>query len=202
MKGDVVEIQPFGDLPRRTLLLQAMPIRLEDGELAGAVVAQTDISDRVRAEAELRASEARFRTIADAMPQMVWSALPDGYHDYFNRQWYDFTGCPKGRRTASDGPTFFIREDQPEAWARWRHSLATGEDYEIQYRLRHHSGEYRWVLGRAVPVRDERGAHHPLDGHLHRHPRATHGAGRPGAQRARAARGRPPQGRVPRDARA
>jgi PAS domain S-box-containing protein len=157
VKGDVVEIQPFGDLPRRTLLLQAMPIRLEDGELAGAVVAQTDISDRVRAEAELRASEARFRTITNAMPQMVWSALPDGYHDYFNRQWYDYTGLPEGETDGERWADVFHPEDQPGTWSRWRHSLATGEDYEIHYRLRHHSGEYRWVLGRAVPVRDDRG---------------------------------------------
>ena len=156
--GDVVKIQPFGDGPRRTLLLQAMPIRLEDGELTGAVVAQTDISDRIRAEAELRASEARFRTITDAMPQMVWSTLPDGYHDYFNRQWYDYTGLPEGETDGERWANVFHPDDQPSAWARWRHSLATGEDYEIQYRLRHRSGEYRWVLGRAVPVRSERGA--------------------------------------------
>jgi PAS domain S-box-containing protein len=158
VQSDVVEIQPFGGLPRRTLLLQAMPIRLEEGgELAGAVAAQTDISDRVRAEAELRASEARFRTITNAMPQMVWSTLPDGHHDYFNRQWYAFTGLGEGETDGDGWAEVFHIEDQPVAWSRWRHSLATGDDYEIQYRLRHHSGEYRWVLGRAVPVRNERG---------------------------------------------
>ena len=44
----------------------------------------------------MRLSEAKFRTIADAMPQMVWSTLPDGYHDYYNQQWYDFTGAQAG----------------------------------------------------------------------------------------------------------
>ncbi len=51
----------------------------------------------------------------------------------------------------------FHPEDQDLAWARWRESLETGEPYEIEYRLRHHSGEYRWTLGRALPVRDESG---------------------------------------------
>lgn len=51
----------------------------------------------------------------------------------------------------------FHPDDQERAWARWRHSLRTGEPYEIEYRLRHHSGEYRWTLGRALPVRDEEG---------------------------------------------
>jgi PAS domain S-box-containing protein len=156
--GDVAEIQPFDGSPRRTLLLQAMPIRLQDGTVAGAVAAQTDISDRVRAEAELRASEARFRSITNAMPQMVWATLPDGHHDYFNRQWYDYTGLPEGSTDGEKWADVFHPDDQPRAWARWRHSLATGEDYEIQYRLRHQSGEYRWVLGRAVPVRDDAGA--------------------------------------------
>ncbi|MGY4516488.1 PAS domain-containing protein [Lysobacter sp. HA18] len=155
VRGDVVEIQPFGDLPRRTLLLQAMPIHLDDGKLNGAVLAQTDISDHVRAEVELRASEARFRTITNAMPQMVWSARPDGHADYFNRQWYEYTGTTEGDADGDKWARALHPDDQPDALARWTHSLATGEDYEVQYRLRHHSGEYRWVLGRAVPVRNE-----------------------------------------------
>jgi two-component sensor histidine kinase len=52
----------------------------------------------------------------------------------------------------------FHPDDQERAWEQWRHSLATGDPYEIEYRLRHHSGEYRWVLGRALPVRDPEGA--------------------------------------------
>src|SRR5207237_2816420 len=91
------------------------------------------------------------------MPQMVWSTQPDGAHDYYNAQWYVFTGVPAG---STDGEGWYARfapADQERAWARWRHSLKTGEPYEIEYRLRHHSGEYRWTLGRALPVRDENG---------------------------------------------
>ncbi|MFC5458602.1 hybrid sensor histidine kinase/response regulator [Massilia niabensis] len=103
-------------------------------------------------------SEAKFRTIANAMPQMVWSTLADGFHDYFNQQWYDFTGVPQGSTDGAGWNGIFHPDDQNAAWARWRHSLATGETYEIEYRLRHHSGQYRWVLGRALPVHDENGA--------------------------------------------
>jgi PAS domain-containing protein len=53
-------------------------------------------SERLRNEVALQESEAKFRTIADAMPQMVWSTLPDGYHDYYNQRWYDFTGTAEG----------------------------------------------------------------------------------------------------------
>src|SRR4051794_6966746 len=102
-------------------------------------------------------SRISFQQLADAMPQMVWSTLPDGAHDYYNEQWYQFTGAPVGSTDGEGWNDMFHPEDQERAWKRWRHSLATGEPYEIEYRLRHHSGEYRWTLGRALPVRSESG---------------------------------------------
>jgi len=113
--------------------------------------------ERKAFERALRESEAKFRTIANAMPQMVWSTLPDGYHDYYNDQWYEFTGVPYGSTYGEGWNDMFHPEDRALAWERWRHSLATGEPYEIEYRLRHHSGTYRWTLGRALPQRDENG---------------------------------------------
>ncbi|NNM76017.1 PAS domain-containing protein [Sphingomonas sp. ID1715] len=105
----------------------------------------------------MAAGQISFKQLADAMPQMVWSTLPDGLHDYYNAQWYAFTGVPEGSTDGEGWNGMFHPEDQERAWARWRHSLATGEPYEIEYRLRHHSGEYRWTLGRALPVRGEDG---------------------------------------------
>lgn len=124
----------------------------------GLAVFYRDISDRKRQEAELRDSNARFRAIADSMPQMVWSTLPDGFHDYYNARWYEFTGVPVGSTDGEAWNGMFHPEDQERAWNQWRHSLETGEPYEIEYRLRHHTGEYRWTLGRALPIRDEAGA--------------------------------------------
>lgn len=98
-----------------------------------------------------------FQQLADTMPQMVWSTLPDGAHDYYNEKWYAFTGAPVGSTDGEGWSGMFHPDDQERAWARWRHSLETGEPYEIEYRLRHHSGEYRWTLGRALAVRDEAG---------------------------------------------
>jgi PAS domain S-box-containing protein len=114
--------------------------------------------ERLRVAAALRESEAKFRTIADAMPQMVWSTLPDGYHDYYNEQWYRFTGVPPNSTDGDGWNDIFHPDDQDRAWLAWRASLATGNTYEIEYRLRHHGGGYRWVLGRALPVRNEDGA--------------------------------------------
>ncbi|WP_051242769.1 hybrid sensor histidine kinase/response regulator [Azohydromonas australica] len=158
VQGDLIEIEPFGAPGiRKAVLLRASPVRDPDGCIMGAVVAQMDITDRVRAEAELRASEAKLRIITDAMPQMVWSTRPDGFHDYYNRQWYAFTGVPEGSTNGEGWAGMFHPEDQRHAWERWRHSLDTGEPYEVEYRLRHCSGQYRWVLGRALPVRNDRG---------------------------------------------
>ncbi|WP_426035278.1 sensor histidine kinase [Cypionkella sp. TWP1-2-1b2] len=95
--------------------------------------------------------------IADAMPQMVWSTRPDGFHDYYNAGWYEFTGVPAGSTDGAGWNGMFHPDDQALAWKRWSHSLATGAPYEIEYRLRHHSGAYRWVLGRARAVRDDNG---------------------------------------------
>jgi len=105
----------------------------------------------------LAESEARFRAIADSMPQMVWSTRPDGFHDYYNARWYEFTGVPEGSTDGEGWSGMFHAEDQDRAWARWRHSLETGEPYEIEYRLRRHDGVYRWTLGRARPIRNEAG---------------------------------------------
>ncbi len=103
-------------------------------------------------------SEGRFRTLADTMPQMVWSTLPDGFHDYYNARWYDFTGMPQGSTDGAAWNGMFHPDDRERAWALWSQSLATGEPYQIEYRLRRHDGEYRWTLGRALPIRDRDGA--------------------------------------------
>ena len=115
---------------------------------------ETDLAETARALSE---SETRFRVLADAMPQMVWSTLPDGFHDYYNARWYEFTGVPAGSTDGEGWNDMFHADDQERAWAAWRHSLETGEPYEIEYRLKHHSGVYRWTLGRAVAIRDEDG---------------------------------------------
>lgn len=123
-----------------------------------------DITERKQMDASLAEassalaeSEARFRAIADSMPQMVWSTLPDGFHDYYNARWYEFTGVPAGSTDGEGWNAIFHPDDQPRAWEVWRRSLETGELYEIEYRLRRHDGVYRWTLGRATPIRNEAG---------------------------------------------
>jgi PAS domain S-box-containing protein len=100
----------------------------------------------------------RLRAILNTIPQMVWSTLPDGFHDFYNDRWYEFTGIPYGSTDGEGWNVMFHADDRDRAWRVWQHSLATGDPYEIEYRLRHRSGAYRWTLGRALPVRDRQGA--------------------------------------------
>jgi PAS domain S-box-containing protein len=113
--------------------------------------------DLVAAAAALSESEAKFRAIADSMPQMVWSTLPDGFHDYYNARWYEFTGVPPGSTDGEGWNGMFHPKDQARARDLWGRSLATGEPYEIEYRLRRADGVYRWTLGRAAPIRNDAG---------------------------------------------
>jgi PAS domain S-box-containing protein len=131
-------------------------ISLDNARLYEA--AQSELATRREAERALAKSDARFEAIANSIDQMIWSTLPDGFHDYYNDRWYQFTGTPPGSTDGEGWNAIFHPEDQARAWDVWRRSLATGEPYEIEYRLRHRSGEYRWVLGRAQCVRDAAGA--------------------------------------------
>lgn len=110
-----------------------------------------------RSHRELDEREAKFRVLADAMPQMVWSTLPDGFHDYYNARWYEYTGVEPGSTDGEGWNGMFHPDDQDRAWAVWRESLESGEPYEIEYRLRDAHGEYRWTLGRALPIRNAKG---------------------------------------------
>ncbi|WP_232631425.1 PAS domain S-box protein [Methylobacterium sp. Leaf118] len=116
-----------------------------------------DITERKRTERALRESEDRFRGIANSVEQTIWSTRADGFHDYYNDRWYEVTGLAVGSTDGEAWNDVFHPDDRERAWEVWRHSLATGETYRIEYRLRHRSGAYRWVLGLAKPLRDGEG---------------------------------------------
>ncbi len=116
-----------------------------------------DITESKLYEMRLRASEAKFREMINAIPHMVWSTLPDGYHDFYNKRWYEFTGVAEGTTDGEGWCEMFHPDDMPTSQVRWRQSLKTGEPYETEYRLKHHSGNYRWTLGRALPIFNDAG---------------------------------------------
>ena len=139
---------------------QATPRDWSNDEIAlieGIAEISWDTVERVEAVEALLESESKFRGIVNSIEQMIWSTLPDGYHDYYNDRWYEYTGTPHGSTDGEGWNGMFHPDDQERARAKWSQSLTTGDPYQIEYRLRHNSGDYRWVMGRAHPVRDEGG---------------------------------------------
>ncbi len=127
------------------------------GEVLRMVGTCSDITQRKRSEEILRASEEsarrreeRFRQLADAMPQLVWTAMPDGRVDYYNRRRTEFLVG----QDALEWVPMVHPEDLAATVAAWRHANETGTEYEMEHRLRKADGRYYWHVSRAVPIRN------------------------------------------------
>ena len=114
--------------------------------------------ERVRVEAELRASEEQFRVFAQATPNQLWAARPDGDLYWFNRQVIDYSGHAQEGLTGSGWGTLVHPDDIDRAGEVWARCVASGDVYEVEIRIRRHDGEFRWFLVRAEPTRDSGGA--------------------------------------------
>ncbi len=136
----------------------AAPIRDGLGEILGCVLVFRDVTERREQENRLRESRQQFEQIADTMPQMVWTTRPDGYCEYFNRRWYEYFGTTPEESLGYSWIGSLHPDDVEVTQDRWNHSLLTGDPYEVEYRFRSKTGEYRWFLNRGHPVRDESGA--------------------------------------------
>jgi PAS domain S-box-containing protein len=148
-------VRPDGSM--RWIWDRGFPIKDATGQVIRVAGIAEDITERKRTEEALRESEQRFRQLADAMPQIVWTSRPDGYLDYYNRRWYEFTGFPRGGGDESWVPILHP-DDASTCLDVWYGSVRSGEPYQIEYRFwDRRTGQYRWHLGRALPVRDEAG---------------------------------------------
>jgi PAS domain S-box-containing protein len=104
-----------------------------------------------------RTSEARYRQLADAMPQIVWTSGVDGGATYFNRRWFEYTGMTPDESGPNSWHLVVHPDDLPNAVAKREQTLVSGDPFEVEYRFRAADGTYRWHLGRAVPMRDAAG---------------------------------------------
>jgi PAS domain S-box-containing protein len=137
---------------------QSVVIHDEGGRPVGMRGVTMDISARRRAEAEMRESERRYRALADAMPQIVWTARADGYLDYYNRRWFEYTGLSFEQTQGWGFQAALHPSDLERAVRAWATCVQTGEPYLVEYRFRRAAdGQYRWHLGRAEPLRDASG---------------------------------------------
>jgi PAS domain S-box-containing protein len=129
------------------------------GQVVGAVLVFRDVDQRRKAEQAIRESERRLRQLADTMPQIVWTAGPDGTIDYFNGRWYEYTGLTRKTSLTEQGWRHTVHPDDEASLSEaGRNAVARGEGFELAVRVRDHAGHYRWHLVRSVPVRDDAGA--------------------------------------------
>lgn len=128
--------------------------------VAFAVIAGYTVLKLAKRVARLRAqrdSEERFRRLAESIPLIVWTAVPGGGIDYCNQRWCDLTGVPKEQALGWGWKDTLHPDDLPVALENWQKGQRTGKPLDAEYRFRTASGEYRWHLVRAVPMRDSLG---------------------------------------------
>lgn len=135
----------------------ASPI-IKDGKPVGTVIEAEDLTEEKAAQAALVQSEERFRQLADSMPQMVWTATPDGEIDYRNKQWFAYTGFSEKINIAT-WASVLHPDDRERCLKAWGDAVKNGSAYQIEYRLRNKDNKraYRWFLARATLVRDAGG---------------------------------------------
>lgn len=138
------KVSVFVDLHRTTQQLERLNRELEER-----------VQERTR---ELRESEAQFRTVANSIPQLAWTAAPDGSILWYSDRWYEYTGMDKAD---TDGDTWKTRVDPDGHEAvlkEWDDSIARGEPFEMEFRLRGADGICRWFLTQVTPIRDSNGS--------------------------------------------
>jgi PAS domain S-box-containing protein len=147
------------DLPkgRRQLLVTWTALPGRDGGPRSVLYLSLDITERKRVEAALRESEWQLRTMADAVPQLVWMAGPDGHIFWYNQRWYDYTGTTPAEMEGWGWESVHDPEMLPRVAERWRASLETGEPFEMEFPLKGADGVFRWFLTRVNPLRDSQG---------------------------------------------
>ena len=135
-----------------------MPFRDKDGKIVGTFGVAREITTLKLAEEALRESEHRWRGLTEALPQLVWTATPDGACDYFSTQWTEHTGVPEERlaRLALAGGAAPRRPGAARG-SFWLDSVAGRGPYDVEYRVRRSDGVYRWFKTRGTPIRDSEG---------------------------------------------
>lgn len=142
------------------ILLDCLGEALRDestGEFLAGILTCKDITKMAREINEIKEKDQqRFQLICDSMPQMIWTTTPEGLHDWFSQRWYDYTGLSEEDSLGMGWKLPFHPDDMAATGRRWAHSLATGEPYSTEYRCQNRVGEWRWMLGRALPMRNKK----------------------------------------------
>ncbi len=138
-------------------LVSCYPVRRSVGEMLGVGVVVVDITERKRMEEALREGEARFRQLAESLPQLIWTCDADGACDYLSRQWQGYTGRLEGDLLGDGWLSVVHPDDVGKLAEKWHACVANGTLFDAELRIRDANGRFRWFKGRAIPVRDAAG---------------------------------------------
>lgn len=138
-------------------LLRFLPLINGDHHAYKWIGSITDIHEAKVTEERQRLAAQEFRQLADSLPQIIWTARPDGFINYLNNKWYEYTGLNPEERDTNDWSTQLHPEDREQAIQSWEHAVANKEEYLVEYRFRNQQGQYRWFLGRGLPLYTEQG---------------------------------------------
>jgi len=141
----------------RWFQVRGLPVRDAENKVTAWYLLLTDIEDRKKAEEALQSSQRHLSLMIDAIPGMIHTARPDGSLDYFNRRWLEYVGCSLSDVEGWKWTSLIHPDDLEGIVEKWRACVASGENFEYETRVRRGDGEYRWMLHRKVPLRDEHG---------------------------------------------
>ena len=141
----------------RFLTVNAAPLLDDQGKVVGAVAVAQDISERKLLETNLAINEARTRALVDQSPVLIWRTDANGQTDFFNRTWLEFRGRSTELEAGEGWYQGIHPDDCDRRRARFQTAFHNREPFEIDFRLRHADGTYRWVSERGAPYHDARG---------------------------------------------
>lgn len=156
-KEDKVDLLINGELQTGYFNFTYKPLRNKDGEIYGILNMAIDVTELVESRNLLRESENHFRLMANLMPEKVSNTNGEGDFVYFNQIWLDYTGL-SSEELKEKGWTSLIHPEEIDTYLeKWQYSIATGESFEMELRLKDRQGEFNWHLNRAEVVRTEDG---------------------------------------------
>lgn len=138
--------------------MDIVSVRSEAGDVLYRVATMQDISERKKAEEEIRESQRHFRELSESLPQLVWTCRgDDGMCDYLSPQWVEYTGIPEAEQLGFEWLNQIHPADRQKFIGAWKLAVENNTDYEAEFRIRRFDGVYRWFQTRAHPLRDEDG---------------------------------------------
>lgn len=158
-KGEIIKAEELlfkrGDGSMGVMGVSATPIKSK-GRIVAGVVVFSDITERQQLEQSIKDSERRFRELADAMPQLVWTANPDGVVDYYNKRFREYEGIKINGERWEWTPVLY-KDDRIKTVVAWKKAVAAATVYQVEHRIKMTGGDYRWHLSRGIPVINSNG---------------------------------------------